>query len=431
MCEEYGWDVETLKRKRHIFSVNLTPKIISAISTVYMNEPERQFVGADERELEQLDMVYDRSMLDVSLKKANRLYNLLGQAALQIYPKNGELKTRVLAPHQYDVVCSEEDQETPIAFVRMFKKSKSGSGVFDGTIKLETAISNKGDYEYHFWTEDQIFVTNENGAVIGDTVENPIRRLPFVEISQEKDLEYWVDCPSVVAEFSKEFLLCLCDVADISKNQGYAQAVLASEEKPSDLVIGPTSYIHLPLDPNSTVQPSFSFANANPDLGSSISLLEKMLSMFLSSLNISPETISTNGAASRFTSGLDRLLAGVERFEASRDSIATFRAVEREAFSLLRDWSNDLQNRIGTDPDINGGSISEDVMFSIQFSKPEMIQTEAEKIALISQKLGLGLISRLEAIMLDRGVSEEQAAEILGNLGDMDADSSGSNPEDL
>lgn len=407
LCEEYGGDIERVKANRNIFSVNITKKIIDAISTVYIDEPERTFENATEDQASLLEDTYLLTDIEKALKKANKYYNLDHQCLIKIIPVNGEIRARVLPRHMYDVIEDPMDCEKAIAIIT--------TRLRPGAKKDHINVNSKPDpedYIYTWWTDTANFETDADGDIIGEVIDNPIGRMPFIEVSKDKDHDYWVEEGCGVVEFAKEFLLCLCDVANIAKLQGFAQAVLASESKPEDLMIGPNNYIHLQLDPTSQVQPSFDFASPNPDLNASLSFLEKMLAMFLTSINVDPATVSSSGQAQRYTSGLDRFLAGVERYESSRDTLTLFRSVEEEVFEVLRLWLNALQGTEGQSESFVGPLIDDNVDLVVSFAQPQLVQTEREKCDIIITKLNAGLLSKTEAIAYDREVSLESAEEI-------------------
>ena len=47
----------------------------------------------------------------------------------------------------------------------------------------------------------------------------------------------------------------------------------------------------------------------------------------------------------------------------------------------------------------------------VDYSKPEAIQSDAEKLANIQQRLEMGLITKIDAIAIDQGLDKEQAIE--------------------
>lgn len=414
LCKERS--VDSVRDGRNIFSINITKKVVEAISTVYLHNPYREFIDADEREAEGLEAIYALSGVNAALKKANKYFKLLNQVLIQVVPSKGGLTTRVLSPQMYDVIVDPEDPEEALAIIQMHPNPAKKH---DKMIRIHNRKKEADDFIYSIWTAEAQYWTDSKGQLIRDEFINPIGRLPFIEVCKDKNFAYWIDEKSMIVEFAKEYMLCLSDTATIAKIQGYAQAVLASEEKPEDIVIGPRKFLWLQLNPNSAVQPSFGFQSPNPDLQSSIDFAEKLRSTFLSSIGVPPTTITSNSTGEKFTSGQDRFLAGIERFEASKDDFDLFQNVEDRLFELIRDWSNVIEGAEGTRPEYQIGQISQDVTLNVEFARPELVQTDMERCNLIEQKLRLGLISRAEAIMHDRGVSREEAELILAEIGEV------------
>jgi hypothetical protein len=110
----------------------------------------------------------------------------------------------------------------------------------------------------------------------------------------------------------------------------------------------------------------------------------------------------------------------ISEFEANRTDMDLFQWVEQELFRLIVLWNNVLQDAndpaIALDDSLKNGMISESGEMDITYSAPESIQTKSEKEDSIIKRQKEGLISKLEAIMEDRGVDETAAQEILDKI---------------
>jgi hypothetical protein len=196
--------------------------------------------------------------------------------------------------------------------------------------------------------------------------------------------------------------------------QGFAQAYIsgASDMLPESLVIGPNHVLRLPVDPNNPVQTQFGFANPSPDLAGSLRFPEVLLSSFLTSRGLSPKLVSGTGESEKYTSGLDRLLAMIDRFEASQFDMELFRAAEKQLFYLIIRY---LNTYAGT-PVLNykWTNVNEDsVDVFVKYAEPQMVMSESEKLDAIARKKELGLMSDLDAIMEYYGIDEEAAQKKL------------------
>lgn len=441
------FSARTVKEMRTITSINLTQRIINEKASVYKQKACRTFNAErdlTESELIQIDNIYKFSWADVKFKKSNKFYKLMDQCAIQVLPVDGVIDMRVLAPHHYDVIPSETDPQKADAYiVSYFDKTEylkdfSSGGTFKDQVNQQ--IGDPDDYKrkqmrFIWWTNVHHFETDGHGFVIQggqrvmtpsfDSMLNPIQKLPFVDVAYMKDFEFWLRYGSGVVDFDLDFSVILSDTANINKLQGYAQAVIASEKPPQDMIIGPNAILHLPLDPNKEVQPSFSFASPNPDMAASLNLLETYLTLFLTSQGIDPKTISGRPDAKTFSSGIERLLSNIEKFEATRDDFDLFELVEKKTFELFKAWSNVFQGVTSPNPDtmtmplipeLQMSTIPEDTMVNVTFHKPEIVQTKTEKEDSTIKLMDAGLVSRLEAIMELRGVDKDTASKVLEEI---------------
>jgi hypothetical protein len=213
------------------------------------------------------------------------------------------------------------------------------------------------------------------------------------------------------------------DVFFIHKMQGFAQGIIYAEKPPTSMRIGPNRVMHIPLDPNKEVQPRFEFTSPNSNLQASLELLETFMRLFLSSKGIDPKTVSGKLDGQRFSSGVERLLAMLEKFEASSDTIALFKWVEDQLLDIIIKWNNIMQPATESsattqvlDESLRLSLIPEETEVVVKYISPDVVQTKAEHEDSVIKILDAGLQSRTEAIMDLRGVDEAEAMRILANI---------------
>jgi hypothetical protein len=443
---------ETVKNMRTVTSVNITRRIINSKSSIYRQEPIRTFEGASNELSAYLKNLYEHAQANIKLKKSNKILNLQNQAAIQIVPKDGKLQFMTYYPHNYDVVPDEINPEKAKVYIlSAYDKtnqlnttesysSKSYGTIYSGRKKLRDninqTIADPDDYKLKnlrmvWWSDQFHFTTNGKGEFIDpntntetpqlpeENLLNPIQMLPFIDIAHDKDFQFWVDTESTLTQFNIELGVMLSDTSNINRLQGYSQAIIKSEEKPQDMQVGPHSVIHLKLDPTRPeLNPDFQFVSPNPDLQSSLSLLNSFINLYLSAEGLDAKTISMQADQKSFSSGLERLLAMVEKFEASQDDFDLFKMVEKKAFEILKAWNNYL---VGKTLDQGGiefelQTIPEEIKLDVKFAAPQAIQTKKENEDSIKLLLDLGLMSKKMAIMELLGKSEEQATQILKEI---------------
>lgn len=433
------FDPDTVKDMRTITSINLTKRIVHEQASIYRDEPSREISNVDDKVSKHIENLYELTKADVALKKANKYFKFQNQVALMVVPVAGELKIRVLQPHHYDVVPELLNPEKAKVYIlNLLDKNEfleDGGRDLNNTREdnqtadnVNQSIADRDDYKaktqrFLWWSDEVNFVTNGRGEFIDDPFINPIGELPFIDIAIDKDFEFWIRDGASVVDFALDYLMILSDTANTNRMQSYAQGVFASEKPPTNIQVGPNKILWLKLNDNKSVQPTFEFIAPNADLKASLDFLDVLVKNFLTAEGLDPNTVGGTVTSQKFSSGLERLLAMIEKFEASRDDIALFKSVEMQLFRLIVKWNNVLQGTIGEgslNDEFKGPKIPEDAGLNIQFAKPEVMQTKAEKIESNQKEMDAGLKSRVEAIMDIREVDKEKAEEIAKMIDDED-----------
>jgi hypothetical protein len=441
MSDELG--PAAAKNSRTITSINLTKKIVKEQASLYKVEPERNWSDLNDSQHEHAELVYEYAMADQRLKKANEIFKLIDQAAIQIVLKDGKICFRPMMPHHYDVVPKPSDPEKADAYIissfdkwRLFGRTGNGNTGVSGknyfSDSSNQTIGEADDYRgkvlFYWWTEQFNFITDKSGNMVDemgrpiagvneDMVANPIQKLPFVDIAADKDFEFFVRSGNNISQMTIDLGVLISDVTEIARLQGFSQGVISSVEQPKDLIVGPRRLVWLKVSPNDTeaTRPQFSFVSPTPDLTASLQLVANYLSLFLTSQGLSPKVVNVAGDSEKFASGVDRFLSMVEKFEASQDDMSLFRTVESEIWEIVKAWNNTYYQATenGLMQDLSGVFLPETSEVMVQFKQPAMLMNETEKVDLYQRKLDLGIMTRAEAIAADRDITVEEADKIV------------------
>lgn len=425
-----------------ITSINLATRIVSAEASIYKRCPTRTFANASEVEQEQIEKLYEEMCADEKLKIANRLFKLGSQCTLMLVPdlKDGCLKLRALYKHQYDVVpCEDNPDEAEVYVIPLTTKPgkpDDRENLYNRGDNINQRIADKNDADlsrnrYVVWTEQYNFLCDGNGVILNpetqaawagyteEDVANPIGELPFIDVSTEKLFGYWVDHGSSLTDFTITFGCILSDMGEIVKLQGYSQPVISSVEEPKTISVGPHRVLWLKKDKklDGEMNPTFEFATPSPDIDGSLNFIENVLRMFLTSRGTDSKLVSSKEQKD-FSSGFERLLAMIDKSEASMEDKVLFSRVEQELFELVVMWNNYLQENKQDilDEELKGVKINESVEMSVQFVEPMQIQTQAEKEESAIRRMDAGLASRLMAIMELYALDETAAQEMLAKI---------------
>jgi len=430
---------KTVKEMPVVSSINLARRIVTKEASLYLNKPSRTFQDADENQTAQLNAHYNSMSFDSKMMKSNQCFKLQNQNHLMIIPKEGKLNCRVLMSHHVDVVPSDINPEKAEAYIissmdkndflnqemsagsNLANPSSTGFNAQSGSAysdRLNQKIGDPDDWKatlerYAVWTNDLNFVMDGNGKIISDpgNISNPIGILPFVDISYDKDFEYFVRSGASLTDFSVQYCGALSDLGNVVKMQGWAQAWMKGDKNlmPENIQIGPNFILKLPIDPDSKVETDFGYSNPSPDLAGSIQYIEMILSSFLSSRGLDPSIVSSKGQGEKFSSGVERLLAMISQFEASKGDMELYRQAEVKAFDIIVAWNNILRGSDLLDKDLQIAEIPEGVKLSVKFAEPQMIQSRNEQLDAITKERELGLKSRIDALMELNGIDREQA----------------------
>ena len=487
--EEYVYNVlqrnlsqETLDEMRVMSAINLVPRIINEQSSIYTHMPERQFFNTDERVDELMKNLYKFGRVNHQLKMSNRYLNLQDQCAIQVIPKDGVIKLKVLQPHHFDVIPNSIDPSKADVYIlsqydkdKLFDRTTNQNNVqpqpsgveYRTRDRMNQSIGDESDWKsrqgfYVWWTDLFNFTTDEKGNILDPRtgrpfadgtltdemlplIINPIETLPFIDVKEETDFEYWQRYGNSTVDFSIQMATILSDTAEVNRLQGFAQPIISATEPPQDMKVGANTVMFLKKSKNAdaAAQPSFEFASPNPDLQGSIEVIRTYLSMFLTSKGLDPSVVTAEGVGgARFSSGIDRLLANIEKFEASQDQFEMFKWIELKVFKLFRKWLDAFSGVTdGGLIDELAGIIPEDVTMDIKYNKPSDNISEGDRYDLMMKKVEDGSMSMVELIMQDREIGEDEAREVLENIredrderlgltiGDRDANAFGQEPE--
>ena len=431
----------TVREMPLVTSINLARRIAKQEASIYRNEPERTYTDTTDNQKEVLDRIYEDMATNSKMLASNESFKLQNQNHVMVIPKDGKLIMRILRNHHIDSIDDPENPEKPIGYIisqinkneyRRNRRSNiggaGGSGRFDSWTDQEgdftdQKIGDDDDWQklrnrYLVWTKEFNFVMDGKGNIVsGEDISNPIGILPIIDISIEKDFEYWVRQGDSLTDFTVEFNSMLSDVSQVVRMQGYAQAYLIAKDDliPQSVQVGPNHLLRLPVEEGSSVRPEFGFANPGADLAGSISFAESLLATFLTSRGLDPSTVSGSGQVDKASSGIERLLKMIESFEASRSDFDTYNRAEKELYQIVRAWHNVSLGTSLLDNKYKTTKISDDSELSIQFGGPEMIKSEAERIDNWDKRIERGESTVIDMMMDLRGISKEEAEEVFEN----------------
>lgn len=444
------FNADTVRNMRKVLSINPCKRIVDEQASLYVEEPVRHWTNTEnDLEKEMLEEIYSCGNVNPQMRLANRYFKLHGQSCLYIIPKDGKLMTRALTVKDYDVIPDEDDPEKAYAYilnVMDLSRTKTTPSMAQDTPSQAAYTQTDGRNEqiadandgkgvsnrYIFWTEEMHFTCDSQGLITseafagdganaaGPIQPNPIGRLPFVDIANEKDFQFFVRIGSDVAEFVIDFLTQLSDLANTCRLQNYSQAIVYSTEEPKSLNLGPNKVIWLKMDPNMPeAKPQFVFESPSPDIAGTLEFLNVQLKMFLSSVGLNPGTVSGKNEMEKFTSGIDHLLSNLDKFKASKEDMDVFRKAEYEVFDVIKAWHGvmkDVTDEKKLNDDLITASISEKTELDMSYHEPQAVMTASETEDYCIKAVDKNLMTRKEAVKRMYKVDDDRADEIIIEL---------------
>ena len=277
-------------------SINLSKRIAKAEASIYKQPPTRSWSDLSDDQMEKIDRIYSDMGFDSKMLKSNESYKLQNQNHVMILPKDGRLITRVLRNHHLDSIDNPEDPESPLGYVisqidkntyRRNQRREVGGTNYRGRTDSYTdmdsnfmndSIGDADDFQansemYVVWTKDFHFKMNGKGEFVFDDendqdISNPIGIVPIVDISIEKDFEYWVRQGDSLTEFTIEHNELMSFISHVVLMEGFSQAYLIAKEDtvPNNLKIGPNFLLKLDVESADDVRPEFGYASPNADI---------------------------------------------------------------------------------------------------------------------------------------------------------------------
>ena len=424
--QDRGHSNETLKQTPIVSTINTCKRVIDQSASVYKEAPERSFLGVSEDQSEGLHHIYENMWFDSKMQTANRYFKLQQQTHVIVLPKMGKLTARVLKQHQLDVVPNKENPEIGDVYILTgFDKSLSTlreETPENGGDGLNSPIADQDDYKktitrHVVWSNSYHFVMNGHGDILTEDIDNPIGMIPIFEISDDKDLVYFIQNESVDSKFCVEYNEALSSQNMVVQMQGFSQAVMFSPKElmPESVTIGPTKLLKVITNSDVQGETDFRFVTPSADLDGVRAHTESLLAQYLSSKGINPSSVTGNASAQTATSGIEKLLSMVEKFEASKQDFARFEQAEKEAFEIIKAWLNNTKNTDTLDKEYQM-NVPENAEVNVKYAEPTAILSELEKLDIAERKIELGVWDLAKAVSFLEGVDESQVEEMLDGV---------------
>lgn len=140
----------------------------------------------------------------------------------------------------------------------------------------------------------------------------------------------------------------------------------------------------------------------------------------MSSQGQDSNAISGQASTEKFNSGTERLLAQIEKFESSKETMSIYRDAESDLYKIVKAWHNALKGSGVLKPKYETADLPEDSEVIVKYVEPQTIMSEADKLDVAERKVDLGIWDLVKAAMYTEDKTREQVLDEYPELENME-----------
>ncbi len=399
----------TVKQLPIISCVNILKKMVNQKATLYRDEPTRTFSeDISEDQAETLNEIYKQAQVNYVMMESNKLFEMQEQQTHLLVEKymnedeEEKLRVRPIKNHQLTVIEKEDNHECgEIYAFSHFDRDFNDEFYQSNRDNIESGFMELGKKKWTVWTKDFNFTFTGNREIItpdGER-ENQLGIIPIVEVSGMKDWLYWRQITNDIADFVTDYNMMATMNQQISEYQ-FSQAVVIAPENlmPDEIKVGPNRIIKLLTNPDQEGQVDFKFVTPSSDIAGIQAYQESILAQFLSSQGLDSDLVSGEAKGDVYNSGVERLLAMIEKFEASKEVRSLYKKAEQRLFDVMKAYLSDM-----------GVNLPEDSKVMVKFAEPQSILSEIEKLDIAERKMDLGVWDEAKALSYLEDIDIDEA----------------------
>ena len=292
----------TLQTEIPLYTVNMTRRLVDRISLCYKDAPVR---SADDEKYS--EFTEDK---DFTLKRVERIHNLLGTIALQVSWRDNKL---VYIPRfNFEPVFNPDDPMNPIGIVYPAQKT------------TDSMYQTQED-EFIYWDSDRHFRFDINGNVIHINEEdvNPYGVLPFVFIQPNHQIDEFMNDGNAqdICNANRQIDIAMTMLQHHIRKAG-GQYVIEGQVEANNIELGLNKVV---------VLDNGNMKNINPNV--SIQNILDGIKFQLQHVAINHH-VSFDFGLSGSKSGVALKIENVELLEKREDDVEKFRRMEKNLFEL-------------------------------------------------------------------------------------------------
>lgn len=370
-----------------VSSLNIAKSVVKELTGLYKNKTERTFFFNNESSManDLLDDYYKKLKVNSVMLEINRAIEYEGDVHIGILPdKKGRLRVKVLKGYSLSVL--EGSDETIYIIPAKFTH---GGKIVDG---------------FELWSETALVRTDKDG----NTLETEELDLPYSPVFKASGVSfsdnYWKKGDYSLADFTIQFNALMTDVGHTIHLQSFSQPVFTKSARSSnfedDVRVGKTEVLVLNTSEEGTED--FRFVSPSGDISGALDYVTAISKMFAKTKDVDSSVILGNLNKEAYNSGIQRLLAMIEKYDRSIEYAPIMLEAEEKFFKAVMAWL-DYKGELSYD--------DRDYL-TVVHQKPSMVKTLSEQIADELALEDLGAQDRVETISKVTSMSLEESERV-------------------
>ena len=424
----YEYVLSTLIEKRPITydgytvsAVNYMKKIVDKKAQAYEQEPKREIIGEDgkvnEDKTAELNRIYDEGQFNDAFVELDQIYNRARHtlAWVQNDPEDVEAFDQYrmvpLQPYTFNVIIDTDTYKLKAVILaypdttithdntKIFSDSKfvdRADGI-NQTLAESDRDSGSIYKTYAMWTDEQHVRVKAELNFAGDKVKtkitydqpagndsgvNPYGILPFVWVTAFPTLP---ERPALQPLYRESINMNMMRSEELTgasiASTGILKMKIAKGDKPEDVSVGHTLVLTIeqPMDPDAP-EVDADFISPSPNLAQVSQTFKEYAEDIAAEQGLSG--FSMTDSNTKFNSGFERALAMADITEVRKKNQKKYRYVEDDVFEIIKAMDS-----------VNGeGQFDDSDKLSMEYKKPEIIQSEMDQLNIIEKKDKMGML---------------------------------------
>lgn len=363
------------------------------LATLYIRPPQRTFPGDNQ---ESIEAEYTNARVNRRMRQAHEQLVVLGNATLWVWPNTAGTAAQVMVipPHmqfvEYDGMGHDESDAKAWWIKRPVAIDMRSQFVEYSVAKI---TATKARWISGPWKGRGVF--NADGT-------NPLGQIPVVILraTDPAPHEFWAPVPEDLLDAQRAINHDLTDVGEVSRRQGFGQAVIKDPNRSDtlDIEVGFETAIHI-----RDASGGFEFASPGANIEGMIAQIEQYISTIVSHHGLNPAAYQRSAGITALAKQIELIDREIERERHAEE----FVRAENRVYELMRLWTQHLRS---------GGQelwIPGNVSVEWRIQEPAVDPVQAATAAEIEARTGLLSIARRRAKR--EGISLAEATQLVAD----------------